>query len=412
MAQASFVIAAVDKTQQAINSATRGMKTLEKTAKITGKAINLSFGLLTGAALTSAFKGILEAAKKTNEGAQAIDRMNKALKDPALVAAANTFTSAVVNGFSAVVEFATKAIKEVSKFGQQIGLISKSAPKPQSSSSMGSRFGRVYKSTATEEDLTQAYSAILQSRLNVKEPKTESVKVNKKKSDDFITSFRKMAEQANEEARKYAESQKELSDRLQENVIKSMKDYTINLDEIILDSNVAEIFKDRLGMMQDFVQSAAIQMRDAFADFLFNPFENGLRGMLVGFMNTIRRMIAELVAKQALLAFFGMFTGGTGVVSQIANAAIDAIGTRASGGPVSANTPYLVGERGPELFMPSSSGSIVPNHKMGGGVTISPVYNIDARGATADLQAALPSILKENNRRIFDELDRRYGIGR
>ena len=62
--------------------------------------------------------------------------------------------------------------------------------------------------------------------------------------------------------------------------------------------------------------------------------------------------------------------------------------------------------------MPSSSGSIVPNHKMGGGVVISPVYNIDARGATADLQAALPSILKENNRRIFDELDRRYGIGR
>lgn len=40
---------------------------------------------------------------------------------------------------------------------------------------------------------------------------------------------------------------------------------------------------------------------------------------------------------------------------------------RATGGPVSQNTPYMVGERGPELFVPNKSGSIVPNHQMGGG---------------------------------------------
>jgi phage-related minor tail protein len=37
---------------------------------------------------------------------------------------------------------------------------------------------------------------------------------------------------------------------------------------------------------------------------------------------------------------------------------------RANGGPVSANSPYLVGERGPELFMPSGSGTIIPNNQM------------------------------------------------
>jgi phage-related minor tail protein len=31
---------------------------------------------------------------------------------------------------------------------------------------------------------------------------------------------------------------------------------------------------------------------------------------------------------------------------------------------------YLVGERGPELFTPSSSGNITPNHAMGGGANI------------------------------------------
>lgn len=35
---------------------------------------------------------------------------------------------------------------------------------------------------------------------------------------------------------------------------------------------------------------------------------------------------------------------------------------RAEGGQVTAGTPYVVGEAGPELFVPHTSGSIVPNH--------------------------------------------------
>lgn len=38
----------------------------------------------------------------------------------------------------------------------------------------------------------------------------------------------------------------------------------------------------------------------------------------------------------------------------------------AGGGPVSAGTPYIVGERGPELFVPSAGGQIIPNHALGG----------------------------------------------
>ena len=57
----------------------------------------------------------------------------------------------------------------------------------------------------------------------------------------------------------------------------------------------------------------------------------------------------------------GVFTGGD------APAPID--GARAAGGPVSAGKNYLVGERGPEIFSPSSSGSIIPNHRAGGSVS-------------------------------------------
>ena len=39
---------------------------------------------------------------------------------------------------------------------------------------------------------------------------------------------------------------------------------------------------------------------------------------------------------------------------------------RANGGPVTSGSPYIVGERGPELFVPGRSGTIVPNESMGG----------------------------------------------
>lgn len=42
---------------------------------------------------------------------------------------------------------------------------------------------------------------------------------------------------------------------------------------------------------------------------------------------------------------------------------------RASGGPVSAGSPYIVGEQGPELFVPGMSGAIIPNRAAAGGGT-------------------------------------------
>ena len=56
---------------------------------------------------------------------------------------------------------------------------------------------------------------------------------------------------------------------------------------------------------------------------------------------------------------------------------------RAEGGPVSRGRSYIVGERGPELFTPGSSGMITPNHQLGGGST-SVVVNVDASGSAVE----------------------------
>lgn len=56
-------------------------------------------------------------------------------------------------------------------------------------------------------------------------------------------------------------------------------------------------------------------------------------------------------------------------VQHLANGAFTAhtVKARAGGGPVSAGVPYLVGEKGPELFTPGQSGTIVPNGALTGG---------------------------------------------
>lgn len=50
------------------------------------------------------------------------------------------------------------------------------------------------------------------------------------------------------------------------------------------------------------------------------------------------------------------------------NALGSSIPGRASGGSVVAGQPYMVGESGPEMFMPNNSGSIVANNNLGGSV--------------------------------------------
>ena len=52
---------------------------------------------------------------------------------------------------------------------------------------------------------------------------------------------------------------------------------------------------------------------------------------------------------------------------------------RANGGPVSTGKNYIVGERGPEMFVPNSGGRIVPNHNLGGSTNV--VVNVDASGS-------------------------------
>jgi lambda family phage tail tape measure protein len=71
-------------------------------------------------------------------------------------------------------------------------------------------------------------------------------------------------------------------------------------------------------------------------------------------------------------------TGSFGLGSQFSVGSVFG-GGKAAGGPVIGGTTYLVGERGPELFMPGRNGTIVPNGAMG---STNVVVNVDANGSS------------------------------
>jgi len=274
--------------------------------------------------------------------------------------------------------------------------------------------------TRSPQEIAAANAAFANAQKNMSLPGFKDSEAAKKEATRIAKEAQQAFDDHIEGIRVKLKNEQEIKDYLQ-NIEDSVANTFFDINEKVSEDVNALIenigagipdLSDKFDGMTEFARTAAQNIQNIFANFLFDPFEGGLRGMLSSFVNMLRQMVAQLIAQQILLSFFGMFTGGTGMFANFAKAAVSSLsGTRAMCGPVSSGKSYLVGERGPEIFVPNASGNIVPNNKMGG-ITLAPVYNIDARGATADLQKALPNILKENNRRIFDELDRRYGIGR
>jgi tetrahydromethanopterin S-methyltransferase subunit B len=79
---------------------------------------------------------------------------------------------------------------------------------------------------------------------------------------------------------------------------------------------------------------------------------------IVSVINSFKSLID--IAKKAKDAVTGF------IDSKAVSSVGKALGFRAAGGPVTSGSPYIVGERGPELFVPNRSGTIIPNSGLAG----------------------------------------------
>lgn len=96
-------------------------------------------------------------------------------------------------------------------------------------------------------------------------------------------------------------------------------------------------------------------------DQAFNALANG-QNAFDALIQGVKRLIVELVKAAAIAAVLSIVTGGGGgfATSFLKNFK-GLLGFRANGGPIGQGQPFIVGERGPELFVPNTSGSIVSN---------------------------------------------------
>lgn len=139
-----------------------------------------------------------------------------------------------------------------------------------------------------------------------------------------------------------------------------------------------------------FAQQAGRNIQDALGDTIRDTLTGDFKTIGDRWRNLLLDMAAQAAAAQLNEALFGGLFGGGGKGSGLIGDLFKGIisGARASGGPVSSGRAYLVGERGPEIMVPSQGGTVLPNGEgLGGGtqVVIHNVINGDVSPQTVGL---------------------------
>jgi len=137
--------------------------------------------------------------------------------------------------------------------------------------------------------------------------------------------------------------------------------------------------------LQEAVVNNARALADPFrevSNIIAQDIGNGIRGLIRGtetlgnlLNNVVNKMIDGFINMAIFGNFGGTFERGSGLLGMIP-------GFRAKGGPVKGGGSYIVGERGPEMFSPGVSGTITPNHALGGSTTV--IVNVDASGSSVE----------------------------
>jgi phage-related minor tail protein len=131
---------------------------------------------------------------------------------------------------------------------------------------------------------------------------------------------------------------------------KAMREFALNADNYGRAGEAA--FNSIVGNMNSAIDNFVRTGKFSFKDFARSVIQD---------LIAIQMKMQAMMMLKAAMSYFGVSLPG-----------------KATGGVVTQDTPYMVGENGPELFVPQSSGTIIPNQRLGeaggmGGQTVN--YN-------------------------------------
>ena len=166
------------------------------------------------------------------------------------------------------------------------------------------------------------------------------------------------------------------------------------IDELVDTTNGgAEDLEDNVGSVLGSIR-AAVKVTTTSLQGAFTEFFNITSEKFMDFKNLVSSILKTIISEMTK-AFvqnkFMKWLGGTRFGSFLG------LEGKATGGTVTAGRPYLVGEKGAELFVPNQTGTIVPNDKMtGGATTVNVAFNItawDSKDATQAIAEQAPNIV-------------------
>tara|TARA_B100001059_G_C17802423_1_gene567025 strand:- start:35 stop:1798 length:1764 start_codon:yes stop_codon:yes gene_type:complete len=204
---------------------------------------------------------------------------------------------------------------------------------------------------------------------------------------------------ANKKAQEQLEKNIEATKEFNDQQLESMR----LLEEMSLEPLKQELEKseEQTQALVDIFDEAGQSISDAFGKAVASgqSFRQSMLDIFQSVVSQVISLIIQLTIIEPMLKRIREAIGGASgqsLGSQILAGAGAIFGSfggeRAMGGNVNPNMPYMVGERGAEMFVPKSAGTIVPNNQMGGGITIEQNLNF-ATGVSQTVRAEVMNML-------------------
>lgn len=193
----------------------------------------------------------------------------------------------------------------------------------------------------------------------------------------------------------------------------SLADYTNQIKEQL--GKLSAETEDTANKLSEFWTDVAKNIQSSMSSFFFDIMQGKLDDLAGNFKKMIDRMIADALAAKLADALFGEGFGKTGKLSGYLGQGLSFLqglfgGARANGGPVESNKMYLVGENGPEAFIPRTSGMILPNSSIR---AASPANNVNINITAMDSQDVRRALERDNKwiSDLVNKSTRAYNLG-
>jgi len=190
-------------------------------------------------------------------------------------------------------------------------------------------------------------------------PQLKTTELPKSFETDLNKIKKKITDSLSPDAKKNQEALQEVEEKY--------KEYSNNIINIVKDIRLEGISTIGAALGEALVTGDMNNSFMSFANILASGLEAiGKELIKIGLLSEVvqealKTLFTPIGGPLAIAAGVGLIAAATALRASLSQG----VGARALGGPVSGGSPYIVGERGPELFVPAVSGGIVPNNQVG-----------------------------------------------